>query len=179
MWNHLQSFLTAVLIKVCFLISGKNQICVLFIKRWQTINNYQPVPLLPVCGKIFTRLIVNCLYKYLEDKLLSVHQYGLWSSDSSVNQLLPIVLNLYKAFNTYPSLETYCVFLDISKDFEKVWHEGLVFKLKSVGVSDSLVTSYWLCPSCHTKWPDVWMLTNQGKCAKRLHPWTTFFSYLY
>ena len=116
--------------------------------------------LLPVCGKIFTRLIVNCLYKYLIDKLLSVHQYGLWSSDSSVNQLLPIVLNLYKAFDAYPSLETCCVFLDISKDFEKVWHEALVFKLKSVGVSDSLVTSYWLCPSCHNKWPDVWMLTN-------------------
>ena len=28
-----QSFLTAVLIKVCFLISEKNQICVLFIKK--------------------------------------------------------------------------------------------------------------------------------------------------
>ena len=40
-----------------------------------TINNYRPVSLLPVCGKIFERLIFNSLYKYLEDnKLLSVHQ---------------------------------------------------------------------------------------------------------
>ena len=33
----------------------------------QTINNYRLVPLLLVCGKIFERLILNSLYKYLED----------------------------------------------------------------------------------------------------------------
>ena len=27
----------------------------------------------------------------------------------------------------------------MSKAFEKVWHQGLIFKLKSVGVSDSLL----------------------------------------
>ena len=61
----------------------------------QTINNYQPLSLLPVCGKIFERLIFNSLYKYLEDnKLLSVHQTGFRSSDSCVNQLLPIAHKL-------------------------------------------------------------------------------------
>ena len=30
------------------------------------------------------------------------------------------------------------MFLDISKVFDKVWHQGLLFKLKSLGVSDSL-----------------------------------------
>ena len=30
-------------------------------------------------------------------------------------------------------------FLDMSKVFDKVWHEGLIFKLKSVGISDALL----------------------------------------
>ena len=36
----------------------------------QTISNYRPVSLLPVCRKIFERLIFNSLYRYLEDNKL-------------------------------------------------------------------------------------------------------------
>ena len=142
LWNPLQSFLTVVLIKVCFLIPGKkSNICPIHKKGdQQTINNYRLVSLLPVCGKIFERLIFNSLYKYLEDsKLLSDHQYRLRSSDSCVNQILSIVHKLYKAFDAYPTLETRGVFLDMFKTFDKVWHEGLIFKLRSVGVSNSLL----------------------------------------
>ena len=104
----------------------------------QIINNYRPVSLLPICGKIFERIIFNSLYEYVEEnKLLSVHQSGFRSNDSCVNQLLSIVHNLYKAFDAYP---TRGLFLDMSKAFDKVWHQGLIFKLKSVGVSDSLLS---------------------------------------
>ena len=106
----------------------------------QAINNYRPVSLLPICGKILERLIFNSLYKYVEEnKLLSIHQSGFRCNDSCVNQLLSIVHNIYKAFDAYPTLETRGVFLAMSKAFDKVWHEGLIFKLKSVGVSDSLL----------------------------------------
>ena len=36
-------------------------------------------------------------------------------------------------------LETCGVFLDMSKAFDKVWQEGSIFKLKSVGIFDSLL----------------------------------------
>ena len=54
---------------------------------------------------------------------------------------MSIVHNLLKkAFDAYPTLETCGVFLDMSKAFDKVWHQGLIFKLKSIGVSDSLLS---------------------------------------
>ena len=98
---------------------------------------------LPICEKIFERLTFISLYKYLEEnKLLSVRQSGFQSGsgDSRANQLLSIIHNSHKAFYAYPTLKTCGVFLDMSKAFGKVWHEGLIFKFKSVGVSDSLLS---------------------------------------
>ena len=55
----------------------------------QTINNYIPVSLLPICRKIFERILFNSLYEYIkENKLLSGYQSGFWSNDSFINQLL-------------------------------------------------------------------------------------------
>ena len=45
---------------------------------------------------------------------------------------------MFKAFNCKPSVEVRLVFLDISKAFEKVWHEGLLYKIKSIGISREL-----------------------------------------
>ena len=41
----------------------------------QLVKNYRPVSLLPICGKVFERLINNEVYPYLIDNnLLSSHQ---------------------------------------------------------------------------------------------------------
>ena len=44
----------------------------------------------------------------------------------------------YKSFDANPSLETRGVFLDISKTFDKVWHDGLLYKLKCFGKEGGL-----------------------------------------
>ena len=98
----------------------------------QCVNNYRPVSLLPVFGKIFEKLIFNEIYSFLDrEKLLNTNQSGFQPFDSCVNQLLTITHEIFSSFDCNPSLEVRSIFLDISKSFDKVCHEGLLYKLKS------------------------------------------------
>ena len=58
----------------------------------QLINNYRPVSLLPICSKIFERIIFNSIFQFIEEsKLLNVNQSGFQPGDSCEYQLLLIV----------------------------------------------------------------------------------------
>ena len=101
----------------------------------QLIQNYRPVSLLSICGKIFEKIIFNSLFKYLENNLLNPHQSGFRPGDSCVHQLLSITYDICKSFDANPSLEVRGIFLDMSKAFDRVRHEGLLFELKRLGLS--------------------------------------------
>ena len=47
---------------------------------------------------------------------------------------ISIIHEIYRAFNCNPSLEVRGIFLDLSKAFHKVWHQGLLFRLESFGI---------------------------------------------
>ena len=106
----------------------------------QLIKNYRPISLLPICGKMFEKIIFNNLYSYLTtNSLITKKQSGFRPGDSTTNQLLYFVNEIHQAFENAKSLEVRAVFLDISKAFDKVWHAGLIFKLKQNGTSGNLV----------------------------------------
>ena len=105
----------------------------------QIINNYRPVSLLPIYSNIFEKIIFNSLFEYLEDNklLINCNQSGFRSGDSCVHQFLSITHEIYKSFDANPSLEVRGIFLDISKAFDRVWHDGLLYKLKLLGICGS------------------------------------------
>ena len=106
----------------------------------QLLQIYRPVSLLPICGKFFERIIFNDLFKYFKEKnLLPPHQSGFIPGDSCVQQLIAIIHEIYKSYDCSPSLEVLSVFLDISKAFDKVWHDGLLYKLKCNGINGGLL----------------------------------------
>ena len=105
-------------------------------------SNYRPISLLPIFGKMFEKLVYDSLYSHLVFcNLLNPNQSGFRPGDSTVNQLISITHTIFKAFDCNPSLDVRSVYLDISKAFDKVWHNGLIYKLKRCGVSGKLLLS--------------------------------------
>ena len=49
---------------------------------------------------------------------------------------------IHQVFENPKFLEVRAVFLGISKAFDKMWHDGLIFKLKLNGISGSLLKLY-------------------------------------
>ena len=103
-------------------------------KRYkQILKDYRPVSSLPICEKIFERLIYNNIFEYfIENDFIS-----------QTNLVLSQTL-MYKSTNIYYSwnisvFEVRRVFLDIPKAFDKVWHESLIYKLKQNGIKGNLL----------------------------------------
>ena len=72
------------------------------------------------------------VFKFFTDhSLISLNNSGFKPEDSYINQLISITHNKYISFNERNEVRGF--FLDISKAFEKVWLEGLLFKLKQNG----------------------------------------------
>ena len=75
-------------------------------------------------------------YSHLvSSELLNPNQSGFRPGDSTINQLISMTHTIFGAFDYNPPLDVRSVYLDISKAFDGVWHDGLIYKLKRCGVS--------------------------------------------
>lgn len=108
------------------------------------MNNYRPIALLPIFGKILEKVIYKCLYPFFEShNIFSSSQYGFRKNKSTnvaiFNFLGKIMSNLDKG------LPAVAIYMDMSKAFDRVDHNILLRKLYAYGVRGntySLIKSY-------------------------------------
>lgn len=108
-------------------------------------SSYRPISLLANIGKLWERLYLKRLKPLLsETHIIPDHQFGFREKHSTIQQVHRVVNAIENALEK----KEYCsaVFLDVKQAFDRVWHEGLLFKIRGIlpGNHFNLLKSYLL-----------------------------------
>ena len=104
----------------------------------QDVRNYRPISLLPIFAKILERILFSKMYNhFIANNLITKNQSGFRPNDSVTNQLIFLVDSIHSSLDL--NMDVRSVFLDMSKAFDRVWHEGWLFKLKQNGINGKLL----------------------------------------
>ncbi|CAI6374212.1 unnamed protein product [Macrosiphum euphorbiae] len=96
-------------------------------------ENYRPICLLTAFSKLFEKCIQSRLLDYLNSiEAIPKFQFGFKSHHSTTQQQLRLTETINNGFEN--KNHTGAVFLDIAKAFDRVWHDGLFYKLKCVNM---------------------------------------------
>ena len=101
-------------------------------------KNYRPISLLSVVGKVFERIVAEVICRHLsENYLLSDQQFGFRPGRSTSDLLMLLTRNWQDALDD--GQDTVVVALDIAGAFDRVWHGGLLEKLRAKGIQGDLL----------------------------------------
>ena len=101
-------------------------------------SQLRPISLLPILGKVLEHLIKGRLMWIVFVSNAACPEQTAYSAHrSTVHQLLRIIDGAKEAWRKRKQLVL--VSFDISRAFDTVWHEGLLYKLKSIGVIGNLL----------------------------------------
>jgi hypothetical protein len=99
-------------------------------KNLSEVESYRPISLLPIMSKLFEKLILKRLKPIIaEEHLVPTHQFGFRKNYSTINQVHRIIYIIEKTLENKSVCSA--VFLDIEQAFDRVWHNGLLHKLRS------------------------------------------------
>ena len=99
-------------------------------------SNYKPISFLPTISTIFERVIYNQLYDhFIKNNLLSDQQYGFRANHSTELAAIRLVDHINHEMDKN---HTPCsIYIDLSKAFDTLDFEILLFKFRFYGVTDT------------------------------------------
>lgn len=95
------------------------------------VSSYRPISLLPILSKLFEKVLLRRLSSVLKEKyIIPDHQFGFRKEHATTEQIHRVCRTIRKAFEK----KEYCsaAFLDIQQAFDRVWHKGLLCKIKAL-----------------------------------------------
>ena len=121
------------------------KIILIYKKRVPTdLSTYRPISLLPTISKIFERIIDIQLQEYLNrNNLLAEQQYGFRPNHSTEYAAVKLVDYISNKMDDHKISGT--IFIDLSKAFDTLSYDILLYKLKLYGISGieyKLLSSY-------------------------------------
>lgn len=100
-------------------------------KPTQSPSSYRPISLLPLCSKIFEKLLFKRLIPIInENNIIPDHQFGFRESHSTTQQLHRVTDYIASALER--KMYVSAASLDVAQAFDRVWHAGLLYKTKSI-----------------------------------------------
>lgn len=129
------NFLTLIIcacLKLCYFPNSWKHAIVTPIKKpgkdGQCVSSYRPISLLSNISKILEKIILARLRNFADDNdIIPETQHGFRKKRSTITQLTH-VNSLIKS-NLNNQITTGLLILDIEKAFDRVWHDGLVYKM--------------------------------------------------
>jgi Reverse transcriptase (RNA-dependent DNA polymerase) len=110
----------------------------------KSVDNYRPISLVPVIGKLFEKVIHAQINAYLQEhSLIAKQQFGFQKNVSTTMALMSLHNYILEAMNNKNMVTV--LFVDLSKAFDTVSHDILIQKLGRYGFTDesvALIQSY-------------------------------------
>lgn len=106
------------------------------------INNYRPISLLPLPGKLLETIIQRRLMDYLAyNEILTDRQWGVRPGRSTTDASAGLVESIVVSLNN--KMHTGVLFIDLQKVFDSIDHSILLSKLNDYGVHETELR--WFC----------------------------------
>ena len=108
-------------------------------------SNYRPISILPAISKIFEKALFKQIYTHFEkNNLFYEGQYGFREKHSTELAAIETIEHIYDTLNRKKEIPI-ALFMDLSKAFDTLDHNILIWKLKQYGICKNaliLIQSY-------------------------------------
>ena len=120
----------------------KHSVISMILKNGQNnglVGSYRPISMTPCLARLFERLVLQRLEVFLKlNNIIINNQSGFRKNRQTKDNLLYTIQNAQEGFNCEE--KTLTIFFDVAAAFDKVWHQGLIFKLLELGVPYYLIS---------------------------------------